>query len=141
MSDVVDGRRAWATNAFVDIDIRSLLVSSFFLVVGQNGGVGGFAGFHGCVSEFFCPRCVAPIDCGPTPGFILLYESQEASSSVVCLPVIVDQLVCPAVVSAFQDRGLSVPLLSLMMLNPHLVFGSEVREICGLGVYLVVCVR
>ena len=48
---------------------------------------------------------------------------------------------CPAVVSAFQYCSLFVPLLRLMMLDPHTVVGSEVREICGLRVCLAVRAR
>ena len=111
----------------VDIDIRSPWRSSFFLVVGQNGGVGRLGGFHGCVGEFFCLCYVAPIDCGFFPVFWILYGLQELSTSVVGPPIIVYQFVCSPVVSALHDCSLFVPLLRLVVLDPHPVSGSEVK--------------
>ena len=81
LSDVFEGRRAWATKAIVDMDMCLPRRSSFFLVTGQNGGVGGLGGFHGCVSKIFCPCRVAPKDFGFSPVFLMLHGSEEVSPS------------------------------------------------------------
>ena len=125
--DVVEGRRAWAMKAIVDIDMCLPRRSSFLLVTGQNGGVGGVGRFHVCVSRIFCLLRVAPKDCGFSPVFLMLYWSEEASSLVVGLPIIVHQFVYSAAVSALDDCSLFVPLLCLMMLYPHPFSGSEVK--------------
>ena len=125
--DVFEGRRAWATKAIVDMDMCFPRRSSVLLVIGQNGGVGGPCRFHGCVSEIFCLLRVAPKHCGFSLFFLMLHGSEEASSSVVGLSVVVHQLVGSATVVALDDCGLFVPLLFLMMLDPDPFPGSEVK--------------